>query len=340
MWRLTCNLLLPACLIVAAGLRASTAAESSFASDYGETKSAISTREAGELLLELVNAERARHGMSRLALSAPASRLAKEHADDMAAHNYVGHYDLAGRKCELRYNLLGETDHVAENLAMREIGARVRLTPELVRSIFRDWMGSRSHRDNILNAPHTHMGYGFALEHGAHTKIYAVQEFVNDWGECAKLPESVKAGSDIALMGKLRPDAVVMFAGLGSEAPPGARLPQQVDEDDLHYKQPRISAYYFASEALRYGKANGIYPPPYADEFREAVRADADGTFSVSVHAPKAEAPVDLYITVWARGKNAKPATDETGKPTDKTLGPDLWHPFKVMTQVVRVEPE
>jgi uncharacterized protein YkwD len=176
-WRGARSLLLIACLLAATTLRAAAADPAAqLLRDYGDPAQAISSREAGALLLELVNAERAKHGLSQLQLSASASKLARQHADDMAAHGYVGHYDLQGRKCELRYNLLGETDHVAENIAYREVGARVRLTPELVRSIFGDWMGSKSHRWNIQHPAHTHMGYGFATRTpGKVTKVYAVQ---------------------------------------------------------------------------------------------------------------------------------------------------------------------
>jgi hypothetical protein len=319
MWRVCSNLLWLACIGIAFSLDIPRAlAAGDFAREYGNPKAAISSREAGELLLELVNAERAKHGLSRVELSASASKLARQHADDMAEHGYVGHYDLEGRKCELRYNLLGETDHVAENLAMREVGARVRLTPELVRGIFADWMGSKSHRMNIHDPGHTHMGYGFALEHGGRTKIYAVQEFVNDFGDYSLLPRKVGVQQSITIKGRLTGKYPFSCITIAHEAPPNARAPKDVGEADLHYRQPVPELVLLADKAgpVFYNPPGTLKPP----EKIGAVKLSSSGKFEATYLVPDSlQVPTDVYVSVWV----------ETGGRVAHA---------RAMTQVVRVE--
>jgi len=287
--------------------------------DYGTGKDAISSREAGKLLLELVNAERAKQGLNRLQFSAPASELARQQADDMAQHGYVGHYDLAGRKCELRYNRLGETDHVAENLAQRQVGARVRLTPELVRSIFADWLASDSHRENILAPGHTHMGYGFAVESsGELSTIYAVQEFINDWGDYDRFPATAKAGAVLKLRGHIDRGARLAFVALGSEPPPGTRTAAQVGADDLHYRQPQPTEVLFpnydtsAASGFPWGESAQLKP--------RGIEVLRDSSFAADLTMPDTATAQDSYITLWVTSSK-------------------IAEPFRAMTQVVRVEP-
>ncbi|MDQ3023705.1 MAG: CAP domain-containing protein [bacterium] len=252
-------------------------------------------------MIELVNAERAKYGLTRLAESVEATLLARRHANQMARHGFVGHYDLSGRKCELRFNMLGARDHVAENIAYLEIGARVELSPDLVRSMFDDLLASRTHRANTLHPAHTHIGCAFSVQRsGSVTRIYLVQEFVNDWGDYDLLQPVVQSSSGVTLHGQLRDGAQLAYIGLAYERLPGDRTPKQVGEADLHYRQPEPSRYF--------------------EPGKEVQLLDGD-EFEVNFPIDKLLGPLDVYVTVWV-------------------IAPGLEKPFRAMTQVLLLKRE
>jgi uncharacterized protein YkwD len=313
-------LLLLACgLTLSAGARAEGPWQESYADAaevariYGAAAEELSPRAAGELLLELVNAERAAQGLSRLEFSAAASTLALAHAEDMAGQGYVNHYDLKGRKCELRFNAQGETDHVAENVSYYEIGAPVFLTEKLVRRIHDHWMGSRTHRANVLEPGHTHMGYGFSIVRRAQsTLVAAVQEFVNDYGVYTRLPLEARAGSVLQLRGRLDPGVRLLSVGLGSEDLPFERTVEYQLRHIGGYSPPDVALALLPTQyegnyepAARYREYNVVYDRP-AREFTVNIE--------LKPHWPAAA----YYVTVWVQ--------------TSKVV-----RPFPAMTQVVLV---
>ncbi|MCH7472836.1 CAP domain-containing protein, partial [bacterium] len=247
---------------------------------YGGEEDAIDHIEANRLLLGLLNEERRAQGFLPPLQDHPlASRLAQEHAAGMASGHYVSHYDLAGRKCELRFNAIGESDHVSENTAYYEIKHPVFLTPQLVRRMHMHWLESDSHRDNLLDPAHTHAGSGFAVTRsGQRTYAAGVVEFVNDYGGYDRLPERTKAGSTLHLSGYLDPGrATLQYVGLASEDLPFAR--------DAEYQMSHISGYSPPDVVL------AMLPRQYAGLFepdihytRYTVEYDEDsGHFSVDI---------------------------------------------------------
>jgi uncharacterized protein YkwD len=115
-----------------------------------------STRTA---ILCLLNRARARHGLAPLARNASLALASQRHSDDMALRNYYEHdtpegVDSATRVAGAGYPIPGAT--VGENIHW---GVEAEATP--VR-IFRDWMESPGHRENILRPAFTEVGVGVA----------------------------------------------------------------------------------------------------------------------------------------------------------------------------------
>lgn len=112
-------------------------------------------------LFELVNAERARHGLGRLAPGRCAGGFASEWAQRIARDRKLRHQSVRNvmQACRAR--------RVAENVATA--GA----SPE---RMFRAWMGSRRHRANILDRRATHLGV--AARPARDGTWYGVQVFV------------------------------------------------------------------------------------------------------------------------------------------------------------------
>lgn len=103
-------------------------------------------------ILQLVNAERAKAGVTPLTLSPELSRVAQEKARDMADNDYFSHtsptygspFDMI-RQFGISYSYAGE--NIAKGYT----------SPQ---AVMRGWMNSSGHRANILNPNYTQIGVG------------------------------------------------------------------------------------------------------------------------------------------------------------------------------------
>jgi len=120
-------------------------------------------------LLSLTNAERAKSGLSALQLSCHLGNAAQKHAEDMATNNYFSHTGLDGSRPWDRTDREGyNSSRVGENIAA---GYN---SPE---STIQTWMNSQGHRDNILNANYTEIGFGYVYDTSSQYRSYWVQVF-------------------------------------------------------------------------------------------------------------------------------------------------------------------
>jgi uncharacterized protein YkwD len=109
----------------------------------------------------LVNAERARHGLRRLAWTRCGAGFASRWAAQIARERTLRHQSVRRivRACE--------ASRAAENLAMGDV------TPE---GMVRLWMKSRPHRRSILDPHLTHAGLGAARDRSG--RWYGAQVFL------------------------------------------------------------------------------------------------------------------------------------------------------------------
>lgn len=119
-------------------------------------------------VVRLVNAERAKRGLSALKENWELSRIARYKSADMANKNYFSHtsptYGSPFRMMEsfgIRYSSAGE------NIAM---GQR---TPQ---EVMNAWMNSPGHRANILSPSYTQIGVGLAKNKSG--RAYWTQMFI------------------------------------------------------------------------------------------------------------------------------------------------------------------
>ena len=120
-------------------------------------------------VIDLVNAERAAHGLKSLSYDPDLAAAARLHSQDMGIRDYFSHDSLDGTKFYERiidegytYNLCGE--NIAAGSA----------TPEDVVDV---WMNSPGHRANILNPDFCDIGVGYALTSGSTYYHYWTQDF-------------------------------------------------------------------------------------------------------------------------------------------------------------------
>lgn len=104
----------------------------------------------------LLNQTRIENGKTSLQKSPDLTRIAQEHADDMAQNNYFSHTNLKGENHGDRIRKHGfEACLTAENIAQNaKTGAHAMSL----------WMSSKPHRQNNLNGELTHYGIGFASD--------------------------------------------------------------------------------------------------------------------------------------------------------------------------------
>ncbi len=133
--------------------------------ENNNSNSSVSSYE--KQVVDLVNAERAKNGLSALTLDTSVSNVARMKSQDMATNNYFSHesptYGRAGdmlKQFGIKYTAWGE------NIASGQ------KTPQ---EVVTAWMNSSGHRANILASDFTKIGVGYATN--SNGKAYWTQMF-------------------------------------------------------------------------------------------------------------------------------------------------------------------
>ena len=120
-------------------------------------------------VIDLVNEERAAHGLPPLSYDYQLAEAARGHSEDMAIQDYFSHTSLDGRIPSNRIADAGYSyNSYGENIAA---GYR---TPE---AAMNGWMTSPGHRANILGANFCDIGVGYAYQAGSEYGHYWTQNF-------------------------------------------------------------------------------------------------------------------------------------------------------------------
>jgi uncharacterized protein YkwD len=113
-------------------------------------------RVAAEMLAR-VNEVRRRAGLVPLARNPLLDRVSQEHAEDMLARSYFGHWTPEGLGPSERAQASGYRSGIGENLVEQRFSVQEALDA---------WMGSPKHRRNILDPGCREMGLGLAVGAG------------------------------------------------------------------------------------------------------------------------------------------------------------------------------
>lgn len=135
------------------------------------------------------NAERSQHGLNNVSYAPRIASVARDHSENMAKHDYIGHTEPNGETGEERYadvcDYTGSGYAFGENAASAYYNERfiawgtdqtVYLTTEqeVAKYLVDGWMRSDGHRANILTEEWTELGAGIAV---SGNKVYASQTF-------------------------------------------------------------------------------------------------------------------------------------------------------------------
>ena len=119
-------------------------------------------------VIDLVNKERQKEGISPLKYNSLLEQTAQQHSEDMVLNNFFDHTNLRGESPFDRMKNNGiDYFSAGENIACGQS------SPE---EVMESWMNSDGHRKNILNASYNQIGVGIAInEYGV---IYWTQNFI------------------------------------------------------------------------------------------------------------------------------------------------------------------
>lgn len=114
--------------------------------DSGQTSQAAA-------VLNLVNQERAKHGLKALTLSDKLTSVATTKSKDMATKNYFSHTSPTyGSPFDMLKHF---------GISYRSAGENIAAGQRTPAEVMNAWMNSSGHRANILNAKYTQLGVGY-----------------------------------------------------------------------------------------------------------------------------------------------------------------------------------
>lgn len=169
-------------------------AETTSPEDQGDTDSNVddelNTTEVERLVWQYTNEIRTERGLSQVDYAPRIAEAARDHAHNMAQHDYIGHTQPNGQTGEERYQdlcdyegsgyLFGENaggTWYKQNILDWETNRTVYLEneSEVARYLVTGWLMSEGHRENMLNPEWTEMGVGAAVRDDG--KVFAAQTF-------------------------------------------------------------------------------------------------------------------------------------------------------------------
>jgi len=166
------------------------------ARESGLTQPEVSIPELESFTHQLINSERAKQGLHTLQFDGSIASIARNHSVDMARRGYFSHINPKGQDSTDRGTSVGfdcikdygnyYTYGLAENIHQGWLSSSatyVNEVPlhdwntqqEIAVIAVEDWMNSREHRENILDASYDRTGIGVAIAEDG--KVYITQNF-------------------------------------------------------------------------------------------------------------------------------------------------------------------
>jgi len=246
---------------------------------------------ARELLLKMVNKERASAGLTQLELDDLACRVASQHASDMASRSFLSHWGTDGRKPYHRYSFAGGTAAVQDNCAsaddIESITSQsvLQVVQDMHRSMIEEVPPNDGHRKTILFPQHTHVGFGIALQgHSVRMDELYVARYV----AIDPIPRQARPKATVLLSGAVLSRKQILTGADVYYEP----LPSPPEINWL--REPRSYGMPEAEERL-YPRLPAGYS--YSDGSHGTIDVDSNGKFRVSISLSKK--PGINTIMIW-----------------------------------------
>ena len=243
-------------------------------------------------LLSLVNEERAAAGLSSLKIDELACNVAQKHAIEMAENGFLSHWGRDGLKPYHRYSFAGGTEAIEENEGATDHGSPVpseEIAPDIIglhKTMYDESPPNDGHRQTILGAQHTHVGFGIACR-GAHVRLSEI--YLARYASIDPHPAVVKPRSRFMFGGRvLDPAYAVKSIDVFYES-----LPAKRDLPSLLTPQPYGLPDDRETLQLRLPENNF-----YEDGSRGSIELHGGGKFRAPIYAAK-RLPGIYTIMLW-----------------------------------------
>ncbi len=254
-------------------------------------------------LLEMVNEERAVEKVPLVKMDELATRVATNHAVEMATQEFASHWGRDGLKPYHRYSFAGGTEATQENVSAADNTWSNKMsdlkqdTSYLHLRLYQEKPPYDGHRRTILAPQHTHVGFGIALDK---LRLRLVELFIARYVDVKPIAREVKPKSAVVFAGRIL-KRVYTLNSIEIFYEPLAK-PLELS----WLRQPRSYGLPEDSRALR----PKVLPPyTYTDGKRGDVDIDPDGNFSVPITL---ETPGIYTLMMWLKpaAGRAFPATE------------------------------
>ncbi len=263
----------------------------------------LTLAQARQYMVELINRDRASAGLAPVTLDEGApTRSGQGHAEDMAAHGYLGHFGTDGSVPEQLHRLTeaGGNRHgdgaaarcftgrrtAAKARPGRPSSATPRTSEQTETMFFQEKPPNDGHRKNILTPWHTRVGIGVAQPVATRVEIPVpcfAQEFIDSWGHYAAVPPELRVGERLHVEGTVIAPAT--FAGVGLAR---VESPKPISVSDLN----RRRSYPVPAPYQTYWPAGFKTPIP--------VEVSPAGHFAVDVPVTEGGRPGMYELSIWA----------------------------------------
>lgn len=237
-------------------------------------------------MMDLVNRDRQATGLSPVQWDETAARAAQAHAEEMTHYVYLSHWNVDGYGPEHRYAFAGGRDAIRENVyayyqrSSTGVGIPIQDWQKVVEEAEEALMQSASHRDNILQPSHTHVGIGIGYN-PALGEVRIAQEFVDRYVVLDPVPESVRAGDAVELTGRMLPGVSSPLLNLAYEPLPTPMSVEELNKAGTYTSRAKVF------EALK--------PQVEGARFRATIRfteSDRPGLYHIRVWVEQGGQPV------------------------------------------------
>ncbi|MHB8126660.1 MAG: CAP domain-containing protein [Desulfitobacteriaceae bacterium] len=238
------------------------------------------------LVLDLINQDRLKNGVSPVIWDETAAKTARQHVQEEADNGYISHWGMDGSKPQLRYTRGGGLDVVDENESVSlwlqggfqgvSVTELEKIVGEHEAAMLNEKPPNDGHRKNILDVHHT--GVGVAIAIGKYG-VSMAQEFTNHYAVFNPVPLTALPGSKINLSGRIFPGFhITGIYAVWEQTPHSMSIGELMQThsysdptfDNLHFfAKPDGERYYIAIGS------NKI--------FANNVKTDHEGNFSLTV---------------------------------------------------------
>lgn len=196
-------------------------------------------------MLDLINDARHSQGLGPVIWDEFATQIGQAHAEEMAMHQYMSHWNMQGFGPDVRYSLAGGSEWVQENVFSSwnryDNGTPVPITDwkAQVLQAHESLMNSPGHRANIMNPDHTHVGVGIAYN-PATGEFRVAEEFINRYIALDQLPGSAQPSETIAVSGSMLNGATDPLVNLAYEPVPTSMTVEQLNSTHSYASPAQI----------------------------------------------------------------------------------------------------